>query len=140
MRALKWLAIALGAYLAVVVAFECVVGFMGKRHADAGLEPGERWIVLTTNDPAGSRDTVIYGAELDGKLYVSANHWPRTWYERAVANPDVEVTRAGEKRPYRATPIDGAERDRLEDRYQPPFAIRVLAGFPPRAYLRLDPR
>ena len=33
MRAIKWLAIALGAYLALVVAFECLVGFMGKRQA-----------------------------------------------------------------------------------------------------------
>ncbi len=140
MTAFKWLAIALGAYLALVVAFEGVVGFLGKRDAESGEPPAAPFIVLTTREGGVAHDTVIAGVELDGRVYVSANHWPRAWYRRARANPEVEVTRDGERKPFRVVPVDGGERERIAARYPLPFAIRVLAGFPPRAYLRLDPR
>src|SRR5512145_3237993 len=118
MRVIKWLAIAVVAYVGLVVAFECLVGFIGRRQAETGMQPGEAWIVLTTTDAGRSQDTVIAGVELDGRLFVSANHWPRAWYERAVANPDVEVTRAGERKPFRAVPVEGEERERIAERYR----------------------
>jgi hypothetical protein len=37
-------------------------------------------------------------------------------------------------------PISGEERDRVARVYSLPFAARLLTGFPPRAFLRLDPR
>ena len=140
MKALKWLVIVLAAYLGIVVAFEGLVAFMGKRQADSGVQPGETWIVITTADGAGSKDTVIAGVEREGQLYVSANHWPRGWYNRAIANPEVEVARGGEKQPYRAVPLEGEERDKIAASYVLPWPLRFLTGFPPRAYLRLDPR
>ena len=141
MKAIKRLAIALAAYLGIIIAFESLVGFMGRRQAENGVGPGEDWIVLTTSDRDGStKDTVVAGWESDGKLYVAANHWPRAWYERALAIPDLEVTRSGERKAVRAVPIEGDERDRLTREYALPLAIRVLTGFPPRAFLRLDPR
>jgi len=137
----KALAIALVAYVGVIVAFECLVGVMGARHAERGVQPGESFLVITTTDADGSvNDTVVAGVESDGRLYVAANHWPRGWYDRAVENPDVEIDRGGEKTARRAVPVAGAERDRIALDYGVPFAIRFLTGFPPRSFLRLDPR
>jgi hypothetical protein len=140
MRVIKWLVIALVAYVGLVVAFECLVGFFGRREAQSGVLSNEHWIVISTSDSGGSRDTVIAGVELDGHLYVAANHWPRGWYHRAIANPDVQVTRGGEKKPYRAVLLSGDEEMQVAGRYVLPFPIRFLTGFPPRAFLRLDPR
>jgi hypothetical protein len=135
------IAIALAGYLGLVVAFESLVSVMGQRQASRGLQPGETWVIITTRDAGGAaKDTVVAGVESDGHLYVSANHWPRGWYNRAVENPDVEVTRAGEKSVGRAVPVTGTERDRIARAYELPIAIRFLTGFPPRSFLRLDPR
>jgi hypothetical protein len=140
MKALKVLAIVLVVYVGLVVAFESLVMVMGKRQADRGVQPGEDWLVITTTDAEGSHDTVVAGVESGGQLYVSANHWLRAWYERAVANPDVEVMRAGTRAPYRADPVSGDERTRIEHDYSLPWVIRLLTGFPPRSFLRLSPR
>jgi len=138
-RVVKWLAITVGAYVVIVVAFESLVVFMGHRQAEHGVAPGEHWLVITTRDANGSRDTVVGGVEVDGRLYVAANHWPRGWFERALANPDVDVARNGIRARYRAEPVSGAERERIEAHYAIPLAIRVLTGFPPRSFLRLEP-
>ncbi len=141
MKVLKLLAITLVAYLGLVVAFESLVGVMGQRQANRGLQPGENWLIITTTDADGTAmDTVVAGVEIDGKLYVSANHWPRAWYDRAVARPDLEIARGGEKSARRAVPLDGDERARIASSYVLPLAIRFLTGFPPRSFLRLDPR
>ena len=141
MKIIRWLAIAITAYVALVAGFEGLVTFMGARHATRGLAPGETWVVVTTRDDDGSlKDAVVAGVESGGKLYVSANHWPRSWYQRARKYPDVEVTRNGEKSARRALPVEGEERARVLRDYSLPFALRLLTGFPPRAFLRLDPR
>lgn len=80
------------------------------------------------------------GVESAGQLYVSANHWPRAWYERAVENPEVEIAHEGATTARRAVPVNGAERARIARDYRLPLAVRFLSGFPPRAFLRLDPR
>ena len=41
---------------------------------------------------------------------------------------------------FRAVPVTGAERDQISRDYSLPFWVRLLTGFPPRSYLRLDPR
>jgi len=141
MRVVKLIAIALGIYLALVVAFESLVGVMGARHANRGVQPGESWLVIKTTDADGNtNDTVVAGVESGGQLYVAANHWPRGWYNQAVKNPDVEITRGGEKTARRAVPVAGEERVRIARDYTMPWALRFLTGFPPRSFLRLDPR
>jgi hypothetical protein len=77
--------------------------------------------------------------ESDGKLYVAANHWPRAWYERALANPQVTATIDGAKGDYRAVPVTGAEHDQVERENSLPAFFRILTGFPPRYFVRLDP-
>jgi hypothetical protein len=78
--------------------------------------------------------------ESDGRLYVAANHWPRAWYRRALENPDVQVTLDGEKRDYRAVRVTGVEHDRVEGENGVGLVFRILTGFPPRYFVRLDPR
>lgn len=141
MKPVKWLGITLGAYVGLVVAFECFVGFMGHRDASRGVEPGEGWVVITTTDADGTaKETVIAGVESAGQLYVSANHWPRAWYKRAIENPDVEIVLGGETTARRAVAVAGEERARIAQDYELPWVLRFLTGFPPRSFLRLDPR
>jgi hypothetical protein len=140
-KALKWMAIALGAYVGLVIAFESLVVVMGQRQADRGVQPGEDWLVIATTDAdGGTKDTVVAGVEIDGQLYVAANHWPRGWYDRAVDRPDVEVVREGVRGTRRAVPVVGEERVSVTRKYELPWVIRFLTGFPPRSFLRLDPR
>jgi hypothetical protein len=140
MAGAQWLAIVLGVYVAIVIAFETLVMVMGARQAARGLEPGEDWLAIATSDANGSRETIVAGVESDGQLYISANHWLRGWHRRALENPEIEVTRNGVRLPYRATAVSGAERERIVRDYPLPWAIRFLTGFPPRLFLRLDAR
>ena len=139
MAAVQWLAILLGIYAGIVIAFETLVMAMGARQAARGLQPSDDWLVITTSDANGSRQTVVARVESDGQLYVSANHWLRGWYRRALENPEVEVTRSGERLPYQATAVSGGERERIVRDYPILRVIRFLTGFPPRSYLRLNP-
>lgn len=134
------LAIVAASYVGLVIAFEVLVVTMGARQAKRGVQPGEDWIVIATTDENGSREAVVAGVESKGHLYASANHWPRGWYRRVRANPDIEVTRSGERLSYRAVPVVGEERERVVRDYRLPWVVRFLTGFPPRSFLRLDRR
>jgi hypothetical protein len=49
-------------------------------------------LVITTTDSSGEAgDRMLARMETDGKLYVSAHHWSRGWYKRALENPQVGV-------------------------------------------------
>ena len=131
--------IAAAGYLGVVVAVESLVGYMGRRHARRGVQAGETWLLITTTVDGEERSVVVAGVESAGRTYVAANHWPRTWYRRVVENPDVQVTVRGRQAAHRAVPVSGDERSRIEREYRLPLIVRILSGFPPRAFLRLDP-
>ncbi len=120
-------------YVGIVVAFESLIGV---------LQPAnEATLVITTFDSAGTaHDRVVSRLASDGHVYVAANHWPRAWYERALANPDVQATLDGAKSDYRAVPVTGAEHDRVDGANSLPVMFRILTGFPPRYFLRLDSR
>ncbi len=133
MKALKIVAIAALVYVGIVVAFESMIGFF---QPTAGST-----LVITTFDGDGTpHDRVVSRLESDGQLYVAANHWPRAWYNRALENPDVQVTLEGEKGDYRTVSVTGAEHDRVDADNSLPAVFRVLTGFPPRYFVRLDPR
>lgn len=132
MKAAKWIGILLVVYVGIVAAFESMIGV---------LQPaGEATIVITTTDEDGSHDRVVSRLESGGKLYVAANHWPRAWYDRALANPEVQATLAGETGDYLAVPVSGAEHDRVDGENARGIVFKILTGFPPRALVRLDPR
>ena len=133
MKALKIAAIAILAYVGIVVAFESAIGYL---QPSAGST-----LVITTFDGNGTpHERVVSRLESDGHLYVAANHWPRAWYKRALENPDVQATLDGTKGNYRAVPVSGAEHDRVEAEHRLPVPFRILTGFPPRYFVRLDPR
>ena len=95
---------------------------------------------LTTVDAEGrTSDRMLFGARLEGKLYVASNHWLRGWYKRALASPMVDVDVDGVRGAYEAVPVVGEERARLADAYRMGFVLRFLCGFAPSKFLRLDP-
>ena len=133
MKIVKTAAIVAFTYIGIVVAFESLIGYF--QPAD------ESTLVITTFDADGTpHDRVVSRLESDGQLYVAANHWPRAWYKRALENPEVQVTLDGEKADYRAVPVMGAEYDRVDGDNSLPFVFRVLTGFPPRHFVRLELR
>ena len=133
MKAVKIAAIVALVYVGIVTAFESMVGWM-QPTPDSTL-------VITTFDADGSpHDRVVSRVDSGGQLYVSANHWPRAWYRRALANPDVLATIDGQKRNYRAAPIDGEQADRIDAEHPHPAWFRFVTGYPPRKFVRLDPR
>jgi hypothetical protein len=46
----------------------------------------------------------------------------------------------GSKGSYRATPVSDAERERVDQEHPLGLVFRILTGFPPRRFLRLDPQ
>ena len=83
---------------------------------------------------------MLAGVWMDDRLYVSANQWPRFWYYAALERPAVEVTVKGERAPHTAVAVTGEERDRIAVAYPFPLPMKILTGFAPRRFLRLDPR
>jgi hypothetical protein len=133
MRALKIIVIVALVYAGIVTAFESLIGTL--QPADSGT------LVITTFDGDGTpHDRVLSKLESDGKVYVAVNHWPRAWYNRALQNPDVQVTIDGQKSDRRAVPVTGAEHERVESENAHGIVFKLLTGFPPRYFVRLDPR
>ena len=76
----------------------------------------------------------------NGQIYVAANHWPRAWYNQALENPNVQVTLDGEQGAYLAVPASAEEHERVEGENRHGMVFRILTGFPPRYFVRLDPQ
>ena len=56
-------------YIGLVVLFESWLGYSQPTNANS--------LVITTFDSGEPGDRVLSAVNNDGKLYVSANHWPR---------------------------------------------------------------
>ena len=120
----------IGIYIGLVVLFESWLGYSQPTNTNS--------LVITTFDSMEAKDRVLSAVNNDGKLYVSANHWPRSWYRQTLSNPNVEVLYKGEKKPYLAVPVEGEEHDRLMIEHAHPLTFRILTGFPPRYFIRFD--
>ncbi len=132
-KAVKLIVISFLVYVAIVVAFESLLGYFQPT--------GQNTLVITTTDEDGAtNDRVLARLESNGQLYVAANHWPRAWYKQALENPSVQVTVDGEKRAYLAVPATDEEHDRVNSENSTGMVFRMLTGFPPRYFVRLDPR
>jgi hypothetical protein len=138
MKVLKWLGVTFAVYVAFVVAFETL--FLGLYQPELG-NTGLPMLVITTTDDSGvSRERRLARFETDGKLYVSAHHWPRGWYKRALENPNVSVEIDGVVADYLAVPVEGKEFERVAVEHPLPVRFLFVMGFPPpRDILRLDP-
>ena len=122
-------------YVGWVVSFEVNLG----RNQPMG---GNSIVIATFNSENDLHERVLSVREVGGKYYIAANHWPRAWYRQALANPKVEVKMAGEEifGNYNAVPLEGEEDQLLRERYGLSLRSRAQMGFPPRYFLRLDPR
>jgi len=133
MKALKIVVIVVLVYAGIVAAFESLIGYFQPAAGSI--------LVITTFDEDGTpHERVVSRLESNGQLYVAANHWPRAWYRRALENPDVQATVDGVRGNYRAIPVSGAEHDRVESENGLGVGFRIVTGFPPRYFLRLEPR
>ena len=132
MKAVKLIAILFLVYVGIVIAFESLIGY---------FQPGgETMLVITTTAEDGTpNDRVLSPLGSNGQLYVAANHWPRAWYNRALKNPNVQVNLDGEKGDYLAVPVTGEEHDRVNGDNSLGMMFRIVTGFPPRYFVRLDP-
>ena len=133
MKAAKVIGISLLVYVGIVTAFESLIGY---------FQPGgDGTLIITTTAQDGTEnDRVLSHLESNGQIYVAANHWPRAWYNQALANANVQATVDGEKGDYLAVPVSGEEHDRVEGENSAGVIFRILTGFPPRYFVRLDPR
>ncbi len=133
MRAVKLIVILFLVYVGIVITFESLLGYFQPA--------GETTLVITTTAEDGTpNDRVLSRLESNGQLYVAANHWPRAWYDRALENSNVQVTLDGEKGDYLAVPATEEEHDRVNGENRHGMMFRILTGFPPRYFVRLDPR
>tara|TARA_B100000686_G_scaffold64932_1_gene69767 strand:+ start:34624 stop:35073 length:450 start_codon:yes stop_codon:yes gene_type:complete len=149
MKAFKWLGYLGLVYIVLVFLFETVIlGYNQPSFEDEGgcSEFGQGcgipMIIITTTDEKGqSSDRMLARfTSADGKIYVSAHHWPRSWYKEAVKNPNVKGTINGEVRDYVAVPVEGEEFDMVDRGFPLRLPVKIMMGFPPeRQILRLDP-
>ncbi len=133
MKVVKLIGILFLAYVGLVVAFESMIGYLQPSAEDT-------LVITTTAADGNTNDRVLSRLESKGRLYVAANHWPRTWYRRALENPNVQVTLDEVKGAYVAVPATEEEHARVHRENKPGLVFRILTGFPPRYFVRLDPR
>jgi hypothetical protein len=84
---------------------------------------GREVVVLRTRAPDGAlRETRTWVVDADGALWIEAAFAERPFLQQLLADPEVELERAGRVRRYRALPVpnpEGHERIRrlLADKY-----------------------
>jgi len=138
-KIVKWSLAGLGviflAYVGSIVWFEAQLG-MNQPQGSTSI------VIATFNEDNERYDRVVRLERIDGQNYIAANHWPRAWYKQALDNPNVEVKMPGNDAfaSYLAVPLEGAEEERIREIYSFGFEFRFRTGFPPRYFLRLDPR
>ncbi|MEZ4279332.1 MAG: nitroreductase/quinone reductase family protein [Myxococcota bacterium] len=135
MKIVKGLAIAVLVYVGIVAAFESMIGTLQP-------QAGSTLVITTRSEEGASHDRVVSRLESGGALYVAANHWPRAWYGRLLANPEVQVTLDGAKGDYRAVAVEAGSEEHLRVASDNPVPgwFRFVTGFPPRLFVRLEPR
>lgn len=130
-KPIKIFIILLLAYALLVVLFESTLGYF-QPESTSTLQ-----ITTTASDGTVNR-RVLARVESAGQLYVAANHWPRAWYREALANPAVQVSLESGQGGYVAVPVVGTEHDRVNADNSLGLLFKILTGFPPRYFLRLD--
>ena len=132
MPALRRIALLVLIYIGIIATFESLLGYFQPS--------GQSTLVITTADEDGTRhDRVLARLQSNGQLFVAVNHWPRAWYGRALENPSVQVAVNGVTGAYMAVPASDEEHDRVNREHSLGVVFRILTGFPPRYFLRLDP-
>ncbi len=140
MKIVKWVGIVVASYVVVVLSFEAMLGI---------VQPSsDGTVTIRTFDDAGAKDTVVTLSTDDaGQEWLESGHHFRSWYYRAVANPDVEIIQGDSIRPYTAVPVNTPEAvahvnaiKREVDGAFVNMAFWALKGFAMSKPIRLDPR
>lgn len=140
MRIVRLLVILVVGYVALGLIADAAIGYFQPR--------SEGTAVLRTFDAAGggAKDTVLSLLDDEGQLWVESGHWFRGWYNRVLANRDVELVRDGEAKPYRAVPVNTTEavdtvlRLMGKGEHAGYWVGRALLLWAPIKPVRLDPR
>ncbi len=119
-------------YVGIVALFESLLGYFQP-------EAGTSMVITTFDNENNGSDRVVARLESSGMIYVAANHWPRAWYRQVAANPRMIVSYEGEISEYRVMQVQGEEHDRVDRENSLGLVFRILTGFPPRYFVRLDP-
>ena len=132
MKVIKRIVLLVLMYIGIIATFESLLGYFQPS--------GQSTLVITTADEDGTKhDRVLARLESNGQLFVAVNHWPRAWYGRALENPSVQVSVDGMTGTHLAVPVTDEEHDRVNREHSLGIVFRILTGFPPRYFLRLDP-
>jgi len=131
-KTIRTFLILLLSYVLLVVIFESALGYFQPENVST-LQ------ISTLDDEDNLSSRIVVRIEREGNLYVAANHWPRAWYREALAKPSVQIVSELEQGRYLAVPVDGDEHDRVNADHSLGLMFRILTGFPPRYFLRLDP-
>ena len=119
-------------YVGIVAVAESALGYFQP-------SSGNTLVITTEDSDGGRRERVLSRLELNNQLFVAVNHWPRAWYRRVRQNPSVQVDLNGTKRNYLALSATEEERQSLKDQFGLSFGFRLVTGFPPRYFIRLEP-
>lgn len=104
-RVVRIVALSLVGFVALALCVDAVVGV-----AQPVLSPGAAEGVLRTFDDAGRpHDSRLVVIDDGGTLWIQSGHHFRGWYHRLLRRPEVELLWNGERRPYRAVPLDTPE-------------------------------
>ena len=129
----KTIVILLIVYVGIVFIFESWLGYSQPQ--------GDGMVTInTTNDEGVTAGRVVSLLKSGDNLYIARNHWPKRWYDQALANPNISVESGGSTNDYLAVPVTGVEYDQVDKDNPLPGFFRFLTGFPPRYFIRLDPR
>ena len=130
MQKLKIVGVVFLCYAAVVVTFESLLGYFQPTSSET--------LKITTYAQGEPKTRVVNKLYRGETLYVAANHWPRRWYYEATENPRVSIKLNDEIVFFRATPTSTQEDEQVSLKNPLPFSFRLLTGFPPRKFLRLE--
>jgi len=128
----------------ILVGVAAVVAALGVFYV-ALAESGEV-VVLETRDAAGAHETRLWVVDEGGAAWLRTGDATSPWLARLRANPDVAVTRRGERRDYRAVPVEDAQaRERINALTLEKYGWRertLRAGMDPSGVtpIRLEPR
>lgn len=108
---------------------------------------GGEVVALETRDAAGAHTTRLWVVDHEGFAWLRTGDPGSPWLARLRTNPEVAVTRAGERRAYRAMPVDdAATRERVNaltlDKYGAAERLLRAATLDPArtTAVRLEPR
>jgi hypothetical protein len=131
----KWakrILIVFAVYVGVVVLFESSLGFFQP-------EAGNTVVITTFDEDNIPHQRVVSLLRSGGSQYVAVNHWPRAWYRRVRDNARIHMQNEGRTTEHRGVIVSGSEHDRVQQDNPTGLIFRLLTGFPPRYFVRLDP-